>query len=480
MLRSAVAATIGFTLVALAAPTALAQAFNDDFANAAVITSLPFFQFEDTAQATSDPTDPTDCLDTNNGSVWFAFTPPSDTTIEADTFGSSYNTVLSAWTGTQGALSLVACNDDFNGLLQSRITLQVTGGTTYYFMVALCCGTGQSGGGSLQFSADPFVPPNNDDFANAIPIPSLPSFDTVNLIAATTEPSEPSPSCVLLQNTAWYSFTPATTEFVAASSQQFGVGLGAYTGTSLTNLAEVGCGQIPFASQPVVFRAQANTTYYLQVGAWCCDGFGQVTLHLDVAPNPVAQFSFSPGDPSEFDTIEFRDGSFDPASQPIVSEAWDFGDGATGTGCCPTHQYARDGDYTVELTVTTSDGRTASTSQVVQVRTHDVAVVRIGVPKSGHVGQTITITAHVRDTRYPERVEVALFKSVPGGFEQVGSHTQSVPVRNRTTPFTVAYTISEADRSVGEVSFKAVATILDHRDARPADNELISPPMKVT
>jgi hypothetical protein len=118
----------------------------------------------------------------------------------------------------------------------------------------------------------------------------------------------------------------------------------------------------------------------------------------------------------------------------------------------------------------------------VPVRTHDVAVVRIGVPKSGHVGQTITITAYVRNTRYPERVEVALFKSTPGGFEQVDSLTQSVPVRpgNRTTPFPIAYTISEADRSIGKVSFKAVATILNHRDVSPGDNELISPPIKIT
>jgi hypothetical protein len=98
------------------------------------------------------------------------------------------------------------------------------------------------------------------------------------------------------------------------------------------------------------------------------------------------------------------------------------------------------------------------------------------------VGQTVTITAHVRNTRYPERVQVDLFKSVPGGFEQVGSLTRSVPVRpgNRTTQFTIAYTVTQADGSVGKVSFKAVATILDHRDAFLGDNDLISSPMRIT
>ncbi len=450
---------------------------NDDFANATVINSVPFSIAEDTSQATFDPSDPSGC--SSNGSVWFAYTPSSNVRIDADTFGSSYDTVLSAWTGTQGALNLIACNDDFSGL-QSKIDFQATGGTTYYFMVAFCCGSGGNGGGSLTFSVNQLLPPGNDDFANASPIASLPFSDTVDLATATTQASEPSPSCVGLQNTVWYAFTPTTTESVTARIDQFGAGLGVYTGTSLTNLAQVGCTS---SGQSSVFRAQANTTYYFQVGGWCCDGFGPVTFHLDVAPNPVADFFFFPGDPSIFDTVQFQDASSDPAGGGIASQAWSFGDGATGTDCCPTHQYARDGDYTVRLTVTTSDGRTASTSRVVQVRTHDVAIVQVAVPNSAHVGQTVAVNVYVRNTRYPETVQVDLFKSVPGGFQQVGSLTQSVPVRppgGNSTRFAFTYTITQADRTVGKVSFKAVATLLDHRDALPADNELTSPPVKIT
>jgi PKD repeat protein len=216
---------------------------------------------------------------------------------------------------------------------------------------------------------------------------------------------------------------------------------------------------------------------------WCCEGFGSVGFHLEVAPNPVAEFTYVPGDPSVYDTVQFGDYSYDPAGAGITSQAWIFGDGATATGCCPTHQYVRDGDYTVELTVTTPDGRTASISHVVQVRSHDVAIVRIAVPKSAHVGQTITVDVSVANKRYPETVQVDLYKSAPGGFQQVGSLTQPVPVRppgGTATRFAFSYTITQADRAVGKISFKAVAGIIDHRDALPGDNELISPQIKVT
>ena len=218
-----------------------------------------------------------------------------------------------------------------------------------------------------------FAQPANDDFANATPVSSLPFGDTADLTAATTEPSEPSPACVGLQNTAWYSFTPAATEFVSATADQFGAGVAAYAGTSLATLTEVGCSQFPTSAEPLRFRAEANTTYYVQVGAWCCGGFGPVAFHLEMTPNPVAQFSFSPSSPASFDTIQFQDTSFDPAGVGIASQAWAFGDGQTATGCCPTHFYAAAGDYTVELTVATADGRSASTSQAVHVRTPAVA-----------------------------------------------------------------------------------------------------------
>jgi PKD repeat protein len=471
-----IAAVGAGVVLTLAGPsTALAQPSNDDFAGATTINSLPLSTTEDTSQATWDPSDPSGC--SSNGSVWFAFTPSSNMQIEAYTFGSDYDTVLSAWTGSQGSLNLVACNDDFNGP-QSRITFQAAAGTTYYFMVAVCCGDGFNGGGNLQFTVAQIIPPGNDDFADATTIGALPFSDTPDLRTATTEPGEPSPGCFYFNtnNTVWYSFTPGATQSITATTDQYGVGIAAYTGSSLANVSQIGC-TVDFG--PLTFRAQAGTTYWFQLGA-CCGGF-PVTFRLQVAQNPVAQFAYSPSEPSSYDTIQFGDNSYDPAGAGISSWAWDFGDGGTSTESYPTHRYAADSDYTVRLTVTTSDGRTASTSQVVRVRTHDVSIIRLAVPKSAHVAQTIAVNVYVQNTHYPETVSVALSKSIPGGISQVGYLTQSVPVKTggQSTRFAFTYTVTNDDKAVGKITFRADAFLLGHTDAFPADNTLQSTPVKV-
>ncbi|MFL6029840.1 MAG: PKD domain-containing protein, partial [Gaiellaceae bacterium] len=189
-----------------------------------------------------------------------------------------------------------------------------------------------------------------------------------------------------------------------------------------------------------------------------------------------------PGDPSIFDTVQFFDFSSDPAEIGISSRHFDFGDGTSADGCCPTHRYAADGNYTVTDTVATPDGRSASQTQTVSVRTHDVTIAKLTVPQSGSAGQTRSITVGVTDARYPETVAVELQRSAPGGdFVTVGTLTQDVPLRslNRTTSFAFTYTFRSEDATVGKVTFKAVATIAGARDALPGDNVAIALPTKV-
>lgn len=464
-------------------PGALAQPTNDDFSNAIAFDRVPFSHVLDTSEATTAPDDPTLCA--ANNSVWYAFTPSRDMNIQADTFGSDFDTTLSAWVGDRGSLFMIDCRSGSRSSNQSIIHVTAVAGTTYYFMIGGCisCGTG---GGNLLFNVNEINPPPNDNFESATPVTSVPFTDQVDLTTPSLQYGEPSPSCGIdPDGTAWYVFTPSVSQTYSVSlSSDDGLGFipqfGVYTGSSVDSLTEVGC---PEARNLVGFHADAGTTYYIQV-ANGGGGPGQVVLFtLDVAPLPQVDFSVYPSDGTIFSTFQFHDETFDPLNLIVESYAWAFGDGATTTDCCPTHRYAADGAYTVTETVRTYDGRTASRSKTVNVVTHDVGIAKFTVPQTASAGQTRQITVGVANSHYPETVNVALLKSTTSSccLEFVGSLTQLVPVRggNRTTPFSFNYTFTSADATAGKVIFQATATLYSAYDAFLTDNTVIALPTKV-
>lgn len=83
-------------------------------------------------------------------------------------------------------------------------------------------------------------------------------------------------------------------------------------------------------------------------------------------PVPTAAFTVTPSLPLMGQQASF-DASTSSDNEPIVSYAWDFGDGAVATGATVQHAFAASGKHPVKLTVTDSIG------QVAEV-THDVVV----------------------------------------------------------------------------------------------------------
>ncbi len=134
-IRSLLILVAALSLVLVSAPLASAVApANDDFGSATVVGSLPFADALSTVDATFAADDPTGCIGAAH-SVWYTYTAGLDGLVAFETYGSDFNTVLSAYTGTPGSLQRIACNNDAYSP-QSHIKFAVTTGTTYYVMVA--------------------------------------------------------------------------------------------------------------------------------------------------------------------------------------------------------------------------------------------------------------------------------------------------------------------------------------------------------
>jgi hypothetical protein len=93
-----------------------------------------------------------DCI-IGGHTVWYQFTPSEDIRINANTFGSDYDTGIAVYTGTRGALTQIDCNDDvvLGQFVQSNVNFDAVAGTTYFFMVG---SFGDSPGGNLVFNVD--------------------------------------------------------------------------------------------------------------------------------------------------------------------------------------------------------------------------------------------------------------------------------------------------------------------------------------
>lgn len=110
---------------------------------------------------------------------------------------------------------------------------------------------------------------------------------------------------------------------------------------------------------------------------------------------PSAVLSVSPIDPKEEDTVFFNASGSTPApGRTIVSHAWDFGDGAEGSGVTTSHSYGVAGTYTVTLNVTDDRGQVGTATAAVVVSETGPTASFVLSPTDPTVGSTVFFDGH--------------------------------------------------------------------------------------
>jgi len=264
-------ATLAAALAMLVMPATAdaAPPVNDDFANATVISSLPFSDTVDNSEATSEGAEPQVCAFATQ-TVWYSFTPSSDMVLRADMAGSSTsatNINVYAQTGSGLAgLNFIGC-----GSFGSPVQFTANAGTTYYLQAETFAGNI----GSLQVNLGVPPPPPFDDITNARVIAGLAFLsDSSDSSLATTDTKDP--SCFGRGHTVWYTFTPTEDMRIEAAVQpQYPndpshFTLSAYTG-SAGSLTQSACSDDSFVLQGyprphIEFNAKAGMPVYFMIG----------------------------------------------------------------------------------------------------------------------------------------------------------------------------------------------------------------------
>lgn len=104
---------------------------NDDIADAVIIAALPYSDARSTTGATVEADEAEPCGGIQS-TVWYKLTVAALTVVDANTFGSDYDTVLAVYSGADpSSLTNVACNDDAVDL-QSDVIFVAGPGQTYW------------------------------------------------------------------------------------------------------------------------------------------------------------------------------------------------------------------------------------------------------------------------------------------------------------------------------------------------------------
>jgi len=228
---------------------------NDNIASATVLSGNSGTIFDFNLFATAEAFEFPGLFGTN--SMWYTWTAPSAGVVTFDTAGSTFDTVLDVYAGTNQPTFFVRTeNDDFIGKRTSQISLLVTNGQVFRISV----NGFQGAEGFIQFHWNLTPLPANDNFANATTLDTANLWGSIsdNNLGATRETGEPNHAGFAPTNSLWYKWTAPQDGEVQMDTLGSSIDtvLGVYTGSAVGSLNQVAANDDFFTTFPIPSAGQ--------------------------------------------------------------------------------------------------------------------------------------------------------------------------------------------------------------------------------
>jgi PKD repeat protein len=176
------------------------------------------------------------------------------------------------------------------------------------------------------------------------------------------------------------------------------------------------------------------------------------------AHDPPVAVPGGPYDGFEGSAVSFDgSGSLDPAGGGLTY-AWDFGDGSSGTGVSPSHTYADNGVYTVQLTVTAADDQTHSATTTATIE-NVAPSVQAGGDRTITEGNSFQLSATfsdpgVLDAPWGYHIDWGDGTSSSGDTsDQAAAIVATSPVYGTPGTYTVVVSVTDKDGGTGSDQF---------------------------
>jgi len=236
---------------------------NDSFASAIEISNRVETVFSSTRCATEEPGERNHVGTATTNSIWFRWIAPYSGSATLTTEGSTLDTILAVYTGTNvTSLTLVGDSANDGEKQTSRVTFNAVSNRVYSIAVAGV--NGMAGGVALNIN-----PAGNDLFTNYLTLTGASGSIWGRNTTARRETGEPVVPGALGTNSVWFCGQVPLSGLLRFDTEgsNFDTLLAVYTGSRITNLVLVASDNDSGTNKTsrLYFQAEAGTNYWVAV-----------------------------------------------------------------------------------------------------------------------------------------------------------------------------------------------------------------------